>query len=368
MTPRALAIAAAAVVMITATSTACSGSSGDDAGATGSSASVESTGATTTEPRVFSSDPFSPDAAYDDFPVGPLAALLGREPLAEDGVTRQAEQADAVARSVEDRARQDAVAECMRAAGFEYTVVEPSVPAAATAGERLSRREYAARYGFGIATTFEDSLAAAPDPAERGADADPNAAYIESLSPERREDYLAALYGAPPEPQPAPTALEPPSTTTPPDPGCATAVIEPPVTEDQFFVIDLENRMAAEIDAPAAADQRVIDATAAYAECMAGEGFAGIAGPDAATSAITQRMEPLYASLSTSFSASTSVPPVDRALLAEIKADEIAMATADLACGEELRRVAFTVRSEHEERFIEQHGPDLERYRALTSG
>jgi hypothetical protein len=62
------------------------------------------------------------------------------------------------------------------------------------------------------------------------------------------------------------------------------------------------------------------------------------------------------------------VPPFDRALLEEIEADEIAMATADLACGEELRRVTFAVRSEHEERFIEQYRSELERYRELTSG
>ena len=111
-----------------------------------------------------------------------------------------------------------------------------------------------------------------------------------------------------------------------------------------------------------------LNATAGYAECMAGEGFPDITDPEAATSAITLRMEPLYASASTSLSASTSVPPFDRALLDEIEADEIATAIADLACGEELRRVTFAVRSEYEERFIEQYRSDLERYRALTSG
>ena len=369
------AIATGAVLLLAAPAvTACTGSStrGREPAASSSTA-VTVASATSAAVRTFDPDPFSPDAAYDDFAVGPLAELLGRGAVADDGVTRQAEGSQTRQRAAEAQARAEVVAECMRAAGFEYVVAEFAEPAVAP-GAGLSRREFAERYGFGISTTFEDGVAAGGASAAgapvAGAGTDPNAEYVESLSPEEREAYLAALYGAPGEPAPAPTGLDPQTTdtTAPPAPGCAAAVIEPPVTEDQFFVIDLENRMAVEIDAPVAADPRVTDARERYAQCMSDEGFPDIVDPEAGPSEITRRMEPLYASLSTSFSTASSVPPFDRALLEEIEADEIAQATADLACGEDLERVAFEVRSEYELRFIDAHGAELERYRELTSG
>lgn len=80
---------------------------------------------------------------------------------------------------------EDLVAACMEDAGFAYVPV-PLEAVSYGPGMGVTREEHARRFGFGISTVDEEFAAFVE--ATTGA-ADPNAEYVESLSPERAHDY-----------------------------------------------------------------------------------------------------------------------------------------------------------------------------------
>ena len=128
---------------------------------------------------------------------GPVSELLGFE-MEEPAELRRKELA-----------MEEAVAECMRAEGWEYTPVDYSAQFPDVAEEDVSLFDdpeaYGEKYGYGVAHNYETWEAASIEAGEGGMMGagqeieDPNWEYQESLSPAEREEYGATLWGELPE-------------------------------------------------------------------------------------------------------------------------------------------------------------------------
>jgi hypothetical protein len=350
---------------------------------------TDATGDTATD-REFSDDPFSPDAAADDYPSSPLGEYMGWA-----NVDPKEQEQQYRAQEVE---RQEVIAECMRAEGFEYTMfVSRQSFSFESPFEGLTRREYVEKYGFGISTTFNQDFG---PPVEEQTEVDPNQEYVSSLSEAEQQAYYEALYGSPPEEPPIEETLgtdgEPVEVSAfeyVPQ-GCdGKAYREQNTPEDQQFMEDFNTTMSSEIWERMQADSRVVDATKRYAECMSEAGYPEITKQDEAYEEISKRMEPIYGSMDGGFATSETVaaassddgdvavsgtdpavgpggfgePEYDEALLAEVQEYELAVAKADLECGADLMRTMFEVNSELEAAFIAAHGDELARYKELTT-
>jgi hypothetical protein len=71
---------------------------------------------------------------------------------------------------------------------------------------------------------------------------------------------------------------------------------------------------------------------------------------------------------SVSVSSADQVTEPDPAKVAELRTDEIALAVADLGCRKDHQAVYDQVRTELEQKFVDEHRSELERYRDATSG
>ncbi len=116
--------------------------------------------------------------------------------------------------AAEDREREQEVAECMVAQGFEYTPVDNSQfinfdDADEFGGAEWGSEAWSKKYGFGITTLRFSQDAVGPNlvgntwndfgPEEDGGPTDPNQAYVESLDESTQQAYFAALYGNEPD-------------------------------------------------------------------------------------------------------------------------------------------------------------------------
>ena len=345
------------------------------------------------EDREFSDDPFSPDAAIDDYPTSPMSEFFGYADMDSDEQEERYRQ--------EEMDRQQVIAECMRLEGFEYTVfVYDQSFSFESPYQDMTRREYVEKYGFGISTMFEDGFAS-PEASPDEEEINPNDEYVNGLSEAEQEAYYEALYG----PQDEPPMEETVGTDGEPveveyeyvPQGCdGKAYEEQSAPEDQEFMENMSALMSTEIYERAQADSRVVDATKAYAECMSDAGHPEITSQDDTYNEVSTRMEPIYNSMGGGFvyeeeavddesggatiaAASAAAPApgdtvgddgaptYDEELLAQVQAYELALAAADLECGADLQRTMYEVSSEYEEEFIAAHGDELARYKELST-
>ncbi|MEM8924881.1 MAG: hypothetical protein AAGD35_15360 [Actinomycetota bacterium] len=140
------------------------------------------------------------DGGSDTAGPSPIEEILGED------VFGFGDPEDFEARMVaEERERQEVIATCMQAEGFEYTPVDPSqfFGFGGEDGLEPGSDEWVARYGFGVSTQeygqsqvgpdlvgFDDSFIQNLD-----ADSDPNSTYYQSLPEADRKAYDEALYG-----------------------------------------------------------------------------------------------------------------------------------------------------------------------------
>jgi hypothetical protein len=115
-------------------------------------------------------------------------------------------------------------------------------------------------------------------------------------------------------------------------------------------------------------DPRVADAKGAWGDCMADAGHADVTDPDSPVQKVIERFSALYGVEAGEFKqvrAGLKDPPIqpDAAALAEMQRYERSMAVADHRCREAYDDVVFDVQTEVENRFIEEHRAELERYR-----
>ncbi|WP_405753656.1 hypothetical protein OG232_24000 [Streptomyces sp. NBC_01411] len=101
---------------------------------------------------------------------------------------------------------ENAIAACMKKQGFTYTPVAPEDPAASWATDGADyalTKKYRQKYGFGIFSGIvypNDASAPGSAGARKDSGKTPNAAYVETLTPDQKTSYNKAL-GTPPDPK-----------------------------------------------------------------------------------------------------------------------------------------------------------------------
>ena len=251
-------------------------------------------------------------------------------------------------------ATQEYLAACMAEQGFEYqpTKAPPmyTMPAVFTP-------DYAADFGYGDTTEAYGpdvpparfSINPGDDPAS-----DFNQSYVLGLAPDAQEEYWLAMHGPdlPPGEDPAAVPLE--------EAGCYTrayAVLYPESRRPPEFA-PLEEAIREEIwwvDE----DPRLVATHPAWADCMADAGYPGLVDiPDAAAlandraNASSLTLAVPYAELKEMFGDE----------LVEVQQYEIAVATADTGCREEVGwyELRAGILAEAQESIVERYRPELD--------
>jgi hypothetical protein len=283
------------------------------------------------------------------------------------------------------RRQEQLVADCMQAQGFQYVQrdYDQAVDAKMKNVEAfdLPPDQYAERWGYGISTIDASQFTAE-------APADPNSAIVEGLSEEAHRAYDAAMYGfdlsqevgAVTQGQGRTAVARPMGSSldaAPPD-GCQTRAMREVYGEDlgagkevvppEFDALNEE--MGALWDR-VASDPRVAAAKGGWADCMADAGHPEATDPDRAVQLVIERFSDLYGVDPDHFKevrAGMDSPPRQPApaALAEVQSYERSLAVADRRCKAAYDDAVFTVQTEVENRFLEEHRAELERYRDST--
>lgn len=242
----------------------------------------------------------NPPATVGDSPVtiaSPIAKFLGYDqaPLT-DPTAAEARFAQ------QDKARQDAIAACMKDQGFTYVPVATEASATSDGGLEYGTEAWVARYGFGISTLRWPQSAVGPDligyddTASGFTGDDPNQDIVDGLTPPEQQAYYAALYGQsssepPPEASPttspgttaaiaatgaSPTTAGAPPTTTPalaPVGGCQGRAEGSIDDLSVKFYEQFQGELNTMYD-QAQKDPRIVEADETVADCVATKGLA----------------------------------------------------------------------------------------------
>jgi hypothetical protein len=327
----------------------------------------------------------SPETASTGSTDSPLAEYLGGGGGLRNGTAVSLQGDD----PEKQQQVQELVAACMMEAGFEYLPYVPTAPEPEPVLE--GDLDWARTYGYGISTIDM----AAPDPSE-----DPNTAITAAMSESERAAYQQALFGSSfqstrsaggPVAAAPPVEIPPPGdnadgSTAPPTgdadsaPGCiptASSQVygEPDVVDMQEF--DTLFEALGKLQASVEQDPRVVPLVAAWSDCMADAGHPGFKAVDDARNSIMSRWADLNGwqftpveggGGSVSVAGGDEVTEPDPAKVAEIRTDEIALAVIDLGCRQDHQATYDEVRTELEQKFVDEHRSELERYRDATSG
>ena len=291
-------------------------------------------------------------------------------------------QADRDAAASDFRRQEQLIADCMQAQGFQY--VQRDYNQAVDAKMKhveafdLPPDQYAERWGYGISTIDASQFTAE-------APADPNSAIVEALSAEARSAYDTAMYGVDLSREggivsrgEGGTAVAQPmgsSLDEPPPDGCQTRALREIYGEDfaggkeqASTEFDALNEEMGALWDRVVNDPRVVAAKGGWADCMADAGHPEATDPDGAAQLVIDRFSDLYGVDPSQFKevrAGMKAAPQQPApaALAEVQNYERSLAVADRRCKAAYDDAVFTVQSEVENRFIEEHRAELERYR-----
>ncbi len=318
----------------------------------------------------------------DKEPVGsddksPLAEYMGEGFSNSGGMMRVTRAIGGGGSTEEQLAKQrkleDSVAACMKAAGFEYVAVPPESNPKSKFDEafNLPPDKFAEQYGYGI-STIDWGKPAGED------ESDPNAKIRKALSPNAQKAYDKALNGelatsgggvvqAVPADGKRPEAK---------DLGCRGKAGEEIFGKGDDKMDDFSKFESLFKDLEALrkrvdSDQRVVDATSAWADCMADAGHAGFQKIDDARNQISAKLDELTGTKKPEKGSGPSVvigapslDKVDAAKLAELRKTEIELAKVDQGCKAKTYDAPYKQAStEHEKEFVTQHKAELEQYR-----
>jgi hypothetical protein len=256
----------------------------------------------------------------------------GRRPvgLADYLGWRDAQTPELAAR--EARTIQHWIADCMAAHGLPYRpFVEPppDIPDA-----ELGPRDWAAKWGFGVSTSF--GVVNAMPPAT-----DPNLAYIDALAPEQREAYRVALFGSDGRP------------------GCNEEANAAVYGRHDRLLAVLAGDLA-RLEDRIAADPRLVAADAAWMACVSNASFR----PSSRRRFGQEAIDLLSRRLDAIVGPPPGDPGVDRSAVAGLQALEIELAVRGFDCDERVRAVSEAVRLEFEVRFVADHRAALDAIKA----
>ncbi|HET6299459.1 MAG TPA: hypothetical protein VFG33_39200 [Kribbella sp.] len=316
-----------------------------------------------------------PGAATDDTSdKSPLAEYMGEGFSSGGGRMMVRAVGGAQESSEEELAKQrkveDATATCMKTAGFEYVAVPPESNAKSKFDEafNLPPDKFAEQYGYGISTIDWAK------PADT--DTNPNTKIRNALSATAKKAYDKALNGQATNggvisvPADGPGAGKAPT-----DLGCRGKAVEEVYGKrtdkaDDFSKYESLFKDIEALNKRIEADQRVIDATTAWSDCLADAGHAGFKKPEEARNKVSQKLDELTGDGKKPQSGQiTKVGPpsfdkVDAQKLADLRKFEIELAKADQACKAKGYDEAYkTVQYELEKEFVTTHKAELEAYR-----
>ena len=238
-----------------------------------------------------------------------------------------------------------AIAQCMKNEGFDYIPIDPFAQRAALVGSsRLSDQDFLKQFGYGISTLW----------GRGNPQADPNERLRATLGPADRRAYDRALWG---DNKGATFGEAVDSGQFDRLGGCTLKATEAVfggaqvLTQLQGKLDDLDDRINE--------DRRMTKAIAKWSDCMAQAGYR-YEDPDEIDADLFRRAEkivgPLPGQFATGPAAGEKPRPYDRAALATLQHEEIAIAVRDNACElKEITPVESVVRPEYEARFRERN-------------
>ncbi|ADB36026.1 hypothetical protein Kfla_7038 [Kribbella flavida DSM 17836] len=306
----------------------------------------------------------------------PLAEYLGEGFSGGSGGPRVAvravggDQDSSEEQLAKQRKVEEATAACMRTAGFEYVAVPPEANPKSKFAEafNLPPDQFAAQYGYGISTIDW----AKPDAAQ---DDDPNTTIRNALSATAKKAYDKALNGELGTGGVVAVPADGGKVQAPKDAGCRGKAAESVYGKGEDRAADFDKFQSLFKDLEALrkrieSDQRVVDATAAWADCLADAGHAGYTKVDEPRQKVSSKLDELTGTSTTpkpgkNFTvAAPSLDKVDAAKLAELRSFEIELAKADQGCKAKVYDAPYQqAQVEHEKGFVEQHKAELEQYR-----
>jgi hypothetical protein len=260
----------------------------------------------------------------------------GSEDDASDGQSVEEEVGfDKAGLRLRQRSVEELIRDCMKAAGFEYTPVDPAAADAALLGSaNVSDDEFKEQFGYGISTLYERR-------AQRLGD--PNAAIRDALSPADQAAYDHALRGAS---QDATFFLAVDSGDFSQLGGCTMEA-----TETVFGGAEVLSTMVGKLDELEERinnDPRMVAALRRWVTCVRDEGFS-FAQPDDVDHYLQDKLEAIVGS-------EPGAQDYDTAALAALQQEEMAIAEADYGCEDKvISPVEDEVVPEYERSFREDN-------------
>jgi hypothetical protein len=264
---------------------------------------------------------------------------------------------------------EEATAACMKAAGFEYVAVPPESDPRSKFNDafNLPPDKFAAQYGYGISTIDWSK----PDED----DSNPNTKIRNALSAAAKKAYDKALNGDMGDGNVVVAPKDGKSTNKQLNTGCRGKSAEEVYGKGEDRMADFNKFESLFKDIEALrkrieTDQRVVDATTAWSDCLADSGHSGYKKPEETRTRVHQKLDELTGTTSgpNQGKATVSGPPsfdkVDSQKLAELRKFELELAKADQACMAKVYNEPYKqVQYELEKEFVEQNKAQLEQYR-----
>ena len=241
-------------------------------------------------------------------------------------------------------AAENLIRDCMKTHGFDYVPQDPAGQEAALLdGRELSKDDFEKQYGYGITTLYEQR--------HKLAVAGPNRAIRDSLSEADRKAYDEALYGD----DPTATFVHALDTGDYDALGGCTKT----ATEKVFGGADVLESLSTkldELDEKMRADARMVKVVKEWSACMREKGFDGLAEQEDVDAVLEKKLEEIVGAPGESAGTDGAEAEYDKAALAALQAEEVAMVKADIECEKEhVEEVEEEVAVEYEQTFREEN-------------
>ena len=234
--------------------------------------------------------------------------------------------------------------DCMKTQGFDYVPQDPAAQQAAlVGGAGMSKEDFEKQFGYGITTLY--------DQRRKLAVAGPNKAIRDSLSEADRKAYDHALHG---DDATATFADALDSGDYSRLGGCIKKA-----TDEVFGGADVLSSLSSkldDLDQKMRADARMVKAVKEWSACMREKGFDGLAEQEDVDAVLKKKLEEIVGAPGEGSSADGPEAEYDKAALASLQKEEVAMVKADTECEEEhVEKVEDKVAVEYEQAFREQN-------------
>ncbi len=241
-------------------------------------------------------------------------------------------------------AAENLIRDCMKTQGFDYVPQDPAAQEAALLGGRgLSKDDFEKQYGYGITTLYEQR--------RQQAVAGPNEAIRDSLSEADRKAYDKALHGD----DPTATFVDAIDTG---DYSRLGGCLK--LATDRVFggaeVLESLSAKLDELDEKMRSDSRMVKVVKDWSACMREKGFDGLAEQEDVDAVLKKKLEEIVGPPGDLAGAGGAEAGYDKAALAALQTEEVAMVKADIECEEEhVEEVEDKVTAEYEQAFREDN-------------